>query len=309
MQVHRNLQQLPAFRRSVITAGTFDGVHAGHQQLIERIVQLARNSGGESVLITFEPHPRLILEPDNQHLRLLSTLEEKIKLLSRFPIDHLVVVPFHRDFATLSAQDYIREFLVGHFHPEKIVIGYNHHFGHHRDGNFELLVQMGPAAGYEVIEIPRQLVDTIEVSSTRIRIALEEGDLEQANHLLGHPYILTGLVTKGRKLGRTIVFPTANLQPFSDRKLTGKPGVYAVRVKGDDFQRDGMMNIGYRPTINGTGLTIEVNLFDFADSLYGQTLEVAWISRLRDEKKFESLEALTTQLGRDEAMARHILLG
>ncbi|MFI5135626.1 MAG: bifunctional riboflavin kinase/FAD synthetase [Chitinophagales bacterium] len=307
MQVHHNIESLPQFRNAVITVGTFDGVHKGHQQLIGRILQLSKQISGESVLITFDPHPRAVIYPNDQSLRLLSTTEEKIKLLESFQVDHLVIVPFTKEFSMLSARDYIENFLVEKFHPAVIVIGYNHHFGHHRDGNIELLRSLSTQFDFRIEEIPKQMVDEIEVSSTRIRIAMQEGDVSTASHLLGHPYSLTGKVVKGNQLGRKLEFPTANISIADQFKLIPADGVYAVKVLVNEDWKHGAMNIGYRPTVNGTHHTIEVYIFDFSSDLYEQEITVQFIEFIREEKKFETLDLMVEEIQRDEEIARKIL--
>jgi len=307
MQVHRNIDMLPRFKNAVITIGTFDGVHKGHQQLIGRILQLSKEINGESVLITFDPHPRAVINPNDQSLRLLSTTEEKIKLLDSFHVDHLVIVPFTKEFSMLPARDYVEKFLAEKFHPAIIVIGYNHHFGHHRDGNIELLRNLSAQFYFRIEEIPKQMVDEIEVSSTRIRIALQEGDVSTASHLLGHKYSLTGKVVKGNQLGRKLGFPTANISVEDRFKLIPADGVYVVKVFVKDDWKNGVMNIGYRPTVNGTHRTIEVYIFDFTGDLYDQEINVEFVEFIREERKFETLDLMVEEIRRDEQTARRIL--
>lgn len=303
MPVHLDLNKLPSFRNAVITIGTFDGVHLGHKILIQQIKEEAKRYNGESVVITFEPHPRSVIRPEDTTLRLLTTAEEKTSLIAQEGIQHIVIAPFTKEFSLLSAHEYIDQFLVKRFKPKKIVIGYNHQFGHHRDGNIELLNKYAVTYGYEVMEIHKQLVNDIEVSSTRIRIALTEGDVKKATELLGRPYSFSGTVVKGSQRGRTIGFPTANIQINHSLKLIPARGVYAVRVRLHDKEYSGMMNIGIRPTIEGTFETIEVHLFNFDADIYGDTLEVKCIQRIRNEIKFTSLQELQTQLHRDKQMA------
>jgi riboflavin kinase/FMN adenylyltransferase len=309
MKVHRRIEQLPPMKNAVVTVGTFDGVHLGHQRLIERIRHLAREIDGESVLITFDPHPRSVIHPSDDSLRLLSTTEEKIELLTPFSVDHLVIFPFTREFSLLTAREYIEKFLVEKFHPSVIVIGYNHHFGHHRDGNIELLKRLGTEFHFRVEEISKQMVDEIEVSSTRIRIALQEGDVSTAAHLLGHYYCLSGKVIRGNQLGRKLGYPTANILPGQPLKLVPADGVYAIRVLADQATgwQNGVMSIGFRPTVNGTHRTIEAHLFDFAGELYGQTLTIQFIRFIRDEWKFETVDLMLEEIKKDEAKAREIL--
>jgi riboflavin kinase / FMN adenylyltransferase len=300
MHVHRKPDDLPSFQNSVITIGTFDGVHKGHQQLIERIVNLAKNTNGESVLITFDPHPRQVIHPEDKSLRILTTLDEKIDLLNKFSIDHLVIVPFTKQFSQLNAREYIHSFLFEKFQPSTIVIGYNHEFGHHRDGNIELLRKVATEYSFTVEEIPKQLVDEIAVSSTRIRIALQEGDLDTAFHLLGRFYSLEGSVIKGEALGRTLGFPTANISVENPFKMIPSRGIYAVIVEVLTKKYNGMLSIGTRPTVNGKNETIEVNIFDFDKNIYDEKISVSFAKRLRDEKKFNNLEELKTAMKEDK---------
>lgn len=307
MRVFRNIDLLPSFRNAVITVGTFDGVHKGHQQLISRIRSLAESVNGESVLITFDPHPRTVIYPQENSIRLLSTLDEKISLLEKEAIDNLVVVPFTKEFSNRSAREYVEHFLVGKFHPAIIVIGYNHSFGHHRDGNIELLKKLSSEFKFNVEEINKQIVDEIAVSSSRIRIALEEKDCDLAFHLLGRFYPVRGLVIDGDKIGRTLGYPTANISVGNSYKLIPADGIYAVYVTVEGKQYKGMLSIGYRPTVGGTKKMIEVNIFDFSKNIYGQTIEISFVKWLRAEEKYHSLDALKTQLGKDKTAALKVL--
>lgn len=311
MQVHRNLSTLPRFEKAVVTVGTFDGVHRGHQKLIARILQLSREIGGESVLITFDPHPRTVVSHDGSNVRLLTTLDERVELLDVAGVEHLVVVPFTKEFSLLTARDYVEKFLVEKFNPAVIVIGYNHRFGHHRDGNIELLRHLSATLGFRVEEISKQMVEEIEVSSTRIRLALEEGDVTTAAHLLSHPYSIRGKVVKGNQLGRKFGFPTANMEVADAAKQIPADGVYAVRVKvpgtGDGVWTNGAVSIGFRPTVNGTHHTIEAYIFDFDGDLYDREIAVQFIAYLREEIKFETVDLMIEEIKRDELRARKIL--
>ena len=309
MLVHRNINALPAFHHAVLTIGTFDGVHKGHQQLIARIRRLSEEIEGESVLITFDPHPRTVVSQEKKPVRLLSTIEEKITLLESLGVDHLVIAPFTREFSMLSARDYVEKFLVEKFHPSIIVIGYNHHFGHHRDGNLELLQSLSARYQFRVEEISKQMVDEIEVSSTRIRLALDDGDVSTASHLLGHPYSITGKVIKGNQLGRKFGYPTANIEPDDSAKLVPADGVYAIRIQlpQSDQWKNGVMSIGYRPTVNGTHHTIEAFVFDFDGNLYDQQITVQFVQYIREERKFETVDFMIEEIRNDERIARQIL--
>ena len=305
MLTHHSLTGLPRFRRSVVTIGSFDGVHRGHQQLLSRIVKLARARNGESIVITFDPHPRSVLRPDDDSLRLLTTTEEKARYCAASGIDHLIVVPFTREFAAQAPTEYIDNFLVKHCAPDRIVIGYDHKFGQNRAGDVEYLRHRGRQHGYEVIEIDAQEVNDITVSSTTVRKALAAGEVTKAAALLGRPYELSGTVIEGRQLGRTIGFPTANIQPDHRLKLIPDNGIYSVTVDRGGKTLRGMLYIGDRPSLNdGRGVTVELNIFDFDDDLYGEDLTVYFHERLRGDLQLEGLEALSKQLTQDEAAAR-----
>lgn len=307
MRVFKNLENLPRFKNAVLTIGTFDGVHKGHQKILDRIAALARANGGESILVTFNPHPRFVLQPGNKELKLLNTLEEKIALLDTYGLDNLVVAPFSKAFSQLPALAYMKNFLVENFHPHTIVIGYDHHFGINRSGNIDLLREYAPIFKYQVEQISKETIEDIDVSSTKIRKALLSGDIETGEQLLGHPYTLSGYVIKGKQIGRTIGFPTANIQLGVDYKLIPQTGVYAVYVKIGDKRFKGMLNIGFRPTVAGSEKTIEVHLLDFNEDIYGEELEIQLVKRLRDETKFANLEELKAQITKDKVEAINCL--
>lgn len=306
MRIFRQLDLLPDFTNTVITIGTFDGVHFGHQQIIHRVNELARQIEGESMLITFHPHPRTVVN-DNDSIQLLTPTEEKFDLLRHYGINNVVVVPFTRAFSEQTPQEYVDLFLVNQFHPKIIVIGYNHRFGKDRQGNLDLLIEMGHTRGFQVEEISKQLVDQMSVSSTLIRNALLSGDIENARTLLGHDYFVRGIVVKGNQLGSKIGFPTANLYIEDQTKLIPDNGVYAVRVhlRGETFKA--MLNIGVRPTFNGETKTIEVHLLDFSDDIYGETLQIDFVTLIRREQKFATLDDLITQLNLDKQTVLQIL--
>jgi len=301
MKVYRSLQQLPVFTKAVLTIGTFDGVHMGHQQIIHQLLQEAIETGGESVLISFYPHPRKILQPDKM-IPQLTTLEERIELLKKQGLDNLVVVQFNKEFAQQPPQQYIKDFLVDRFHPSLIIIGYDHKFGNNREGDYHLLEKMGEEYHYKVKEIPQQVLNEVAVSSTKIRQALMHGEAEKANQLLGYTYFFKGYVIEGNKLGRKLGYPTANLQMQDPDKLVPANGVYAVeaQIEGERRILKGMMNIGNRPTVDGTRRSIEVHIFDFDEDIYNRHLKVYVKFHLRDEVKFEGLEKLIQQLHLDK---------
>jgi riboflavin kinase/FMN adenylyltransferase len=305
MLVYRNTDLLPPFRNAVLTIGTFDGVHTGHQQVINQMKKRALEVDGETVIITFDPHPRTVVRA-SEGIRLINTLEEKIELLSGKGIDCLVVIPFTEKFAQLSAEDYIGQFLIRYFRPHTLIIGYDHRFGKGRLGNYELLEQQSAIYDFHLMEIPVHLLNSISVSSTRIREAIGAGDMETARQLLGYVYFFSGNVVEGNHLGRSIGYPTANLAIPDESKLIPGDGVYAVDISVSDEPdtiHHGMMNIGYRPTVDGSKKIIEVNIFNFDRDIYGKSVKVFVKKFLRSEKKFGSLEELKTQLAIDQVQA------
>ncbi len=311
MQVHRNLEQLPPFKNAVITIGTFDGVHLGHQQIIRQLKETAIENDGETVIITFHPHPRKIVGSSSKDIALLNTLDEKIALLNKAGIHHLVVVPFTEDFANLSADAYCKDFLYRYFKPKTVIIGYDHRFGKNRSGDYHLLEKMGIELGFEVKEISEQILNAVTVSSTRIRNALMNHDINTANQFLGYHYFFEGIVVKGNQLGRTIGFATANLEIEASEKLIPADGVYAVGVIIKNHPKlplkqmhDGMMNIGIRPTVDGTKRAIEVHIFNFNEDIYEYTIQICMWNYLRGEVKFSNIEMLQQQLQLDAENAK-----
>jgi riboflavin kinase / FMN adenylyltransferase len=319
MHVHRNIDNLPVFRNAVVTIGTFDGVHAGHRQILKQMVEETKKINGESVIITFHPHPRKVVSSAILGVRLINTLEEKISLLEEAGIDHLVVVPFTDAFANLPAEDFVKNFLVVKFHPQLVIIGYDHRFGKERTGDYRMLERMAPIYGFRLKEIPRHILDEISISSTNIREAILHHQTETANRLLGYEFFFDGEVVHGNKLGRTLGYPTANLEVANPEKIIPGDGIYAVYVSLKDSSGKfiaasshpaafkGMMSIGFRPTVDGKKRVIEVNIFDFAGEIYGQTIRVFVKKFLRPELKFDSLETLTEQIGKDKLDSLEIL--
>ena len=307
MKIYHNLDDFTPLPYAVVTSGTFDGVHLGHQKILNRLKEVAGKYHGETVVITFWPHPRLVLNPTDTKLKLLNTFEERVELIKEQVIQHLLRIPFTKEFSNISSSDFIQKILVEKIGTKRLVIGYDHHFGKNREGSFEELKLNGPRLGFEVEEIPRQEVDSIGISSTKIRTALESGDVETAKSLLGRPFSITGRVVQGEKLGRMLGFPTANLDLDSHYKLIPADGIYAVTVTHESKQYKGMLYIGQRPTVGGVHQTIEVNIFDFDKTIYGETLSVQFIGSIRQDIKFNDLEALKKQLALDKQSALTLL--
>lgn len=304
MKVHHTIQKFKEKNQtSILTIGTFDGVHIGHQKLIRRLNKNKKQADDRSVILTFFPHPRMVIDFDSQ-IKMLNTIDEKIQLLNRFGLDHLVIEPFTKEFSRLSALNFTRNILVNQLSIKKLVIGYDHHFGKNREGNFEQLQEYGLLYGFEVEEITVQEIENVSVSSTKIRKAIEQGQIEIANSYLGYHYLLTGTVVKGAGLGKKINFPTINIAIKESYKLIPKNGVYIVKTNIDKTIVFGIMNIGKRPTVNGKEQTIEVHLLDFNNDLYGKNIQIEVLKRLRDEKKFDSITNLTDQIKIDEKTAR-----
>lgn len=304
MLIHEGLDDFPPLNHAVVTLGTFDGVHLGHQKILSRIREIADHNKGETVLVTFWPHPRLVLYPQKHNIRLLTSFEEKTQLLHRFGVDHLVTIPFTPEFSQLSSEDFIQHVLINKIRTRVLVIGYDHRFGKNREGGFEHLMANKRRYGFELEEIPRKDLDHIGISSTKIRKALEEGKVEIVREFLGRDYGLSGVIIKGQQLGRSIGFPTANIKVLHDYKLIPGDGAYAVAVDLEEKIYQGMLNIGNRPTVNGMEQTVEVNLFDFSGDLYDKRLTVYFKKYLRAEKKFADLEALKEQLKKDMLEAK-----
>lgn len=300
MKVHRDLNNFNA-QNPVLTIGTFDGVHLGHRKIISRLHDLAASIDGESVIFTFDPHPRKVVAPSETNLRLLTTLDEKIALFEEAGIDHLIVYPFTPEFAKLTYEEFVEQILVGQIHVKSLVVGYDHKFGKGRQGDFDLLKSCADRLDFQIEKLDVLLVNESNVSSTKIREAIQVGDFETANAYLGYPFIIHGMVVEGQRLGRTIGYPTANIDAMDPDKIIPGYGVYAVRVMVRNQTYTGMLNIGSRPTVNHNAdhRTVEVNLFDFSDDIYGEPVEVVFYHKLREEQKFASLDALKEQLAQD----------
>ena len=314
MRVHRDIDKLPSFRNAVITIGTFDGVHMGHRQVIEKLKAEALAVNGETVIITFHPHPRKVVSSTILGIRLINTLDEKLELLEQIGIDHVVVVPFTEAFANQPAEDYIRNFLVDKFHPSTIIIGYDHRFGRDRLGDYRLLEKKAVEYNFQIKEIPKHILENISISSTNIREAILHNDTETANKLLGYEFFFSGEVVHGDKLGRKLGYPTANLKIIDEEKIIPGNGIYAVYGslentphEGEASRIKGMMSIGFRPTVDGKKRVIEVNLFDFNQEIYGRFLRVHVKKYLREEIKFDTLDDLVRQIDQDKIDSLAIL--
>ena len=308
MKIYHHVDVFEKVKKPVLTTGTFDGVHVGHQAIIQRINQIAKAINGESVMMTFHPHPRMVLHPHDHDLKLLNTQQEKTEQLERAGLEHLVIQPFTKDFSRKSALEYVRELLVDGIRPAVVVVGYDHRFGRNREGDFHQLQEFGEMFDFKVEEISAQTVEDIRVSSTKIRKALIKGDVKSANHFLGYNYPLSGIVIEGDGIGEKIGFPTANLQMEGMHKLLPANGVYAIQAIIDGFTYGGMLNIGVRPTVNRSGkLRAEANVFDFHGDLYQKEIRLRLIARIRDEMKFNSIDALKVQISNDQASIRNLL--
>lgn len=299
MEVVHNYKNFKSSKKTIVTIGTFDGVHVGHQKIIEQLVARAQTTNSYSVLLTFFPHPRMVLQKDNT-ISLINTIDERIELLEKTGLDYLIIHPFDNAFSRQTAFDFVRDVLVSHLNTKELIIGYDHRFGRNREGDFEQLAEYGEIYDFEVNEIPAQDIDEIAVSSTKIRKALEAGDVKKANNYLGKPFSLEGKVVKGAQLGNTIGFPTANLEISESYKLIPKNGAYLVKSELDGLAVYGMMNIGVRPTVKGKNKTIETNFFDCEKDLYGKNLKIELLDFLREEQKFNSVEELKKQLSIDK---------
>ena len=310
MKVARALAEIPRNQNSVVTVGTFDGVHLAHQEIIRDVVSRAKGKGGRSVVVTFDPHPREVVSPSGTPVPQLTTLEERIEQIGALDTDVLLVVEFTYAFSRNSSREFYRDYIVQGTGVDEVVVGYDHMFGRDREAGIQELVQMGKEFGFSVFAVHPVSVGGETVSSSRIREALASGDVARAAQFLGRPYALAGTVVRGDGRGKTIGFPTANLAPVSPRKIVPARGVYAVAAEVKGEHRFGMTNIGVRPTVTAGGtMMIEVHLFDYSRDMYGETVNVAFLRRLRDEKKFGSLEELTAQLQRDRDEARRTAAG
>ena len=308
MKVYNSIEEFKTVNKTAVTIGTFDGVHTGHNVIIEQLKNAAAKISGESVILTFFPHPRMVLYPDDNELRLLNTIEERKEMLTKAKIDHLIIHPFSKEFSRLSSTEFVRNILVNKLNVSTLIIGYDHHFGRNREGSFEHLQELAPLYDFVVEEIAAQEIQQVNISSTKIRISLSNGEIYAANQFLGYNYFIKGTVIAGNKMGRTIGFPTANIKVDEWYKLIPSKGVYAVRVTLDERIFDGMLNIGHRPTLNeNDNETIEVNIFNFEEDIYNKEIQIEFYERVRDEQKFDNLEALKKQLEIDKQKVIQIL--
>ncbi|MEN0056865.1 MAG: bifunctional riboflavin kinase/FAD synthetase [Mucilaginibacter sp.] len=300
MRVYNNIDEFTAVKNAVVTIGTFDGVHIGHRKIISRIKELANSIGGETVILTFFPHPRMILQPEDESLKLITTMDEKAQLMESLGVDHFIITPFSRDFSNQTAEGYIRDVLVNKIGTKKIVIGYDHRFGKDRQGGLDDLLRLGPVYGFDVVEIPEQDINEVAISSTRVRNALLSNQIDLANSCLGYPFFITGTVIRGDQLGRELGYPTANIVVAEKYKLIPADGIFAVTVNVGGKHHKGMAYIGSRPTVNGVTRNIEVNIFDFNQDIYNQAIRMEFHHYVRGDVKFESLDQLKTQLAKDK---------
>ena len=310
MRIINNSIQARNIKNAVVTIGTFDGVHLGHQAIFKEMRRLADEVNGETVVVTFHPHPRQVLAIGTEKLRFICSQEEKLKKFEEFGIDNVVIIPFTKEFASTPSDEFIKDYIIERIHPAVIVVGYDHHFGKNRMGDFQMLNELGEKYGFKTVQVEAQDINEVAVSSTKIRNFLWAGNVKAANELLGYPYSVTGLVIRGNEIGRTIGFPTANLDIPNEFMMINNPGVYACRTEINGKRYDAMANTGTRPTIGDRAdgdFIIEVNVFDFEGDLYGKTLKVWFIDRIRDEVKFNGLEALKNQLHQDREKAKIIL--
>lgn len=308
MKIYNNFSDFVKVPNAIVTIGTFDGVHLGHQAILKDMVKTAKDIGGETVVITFYPHPRQVLNINAANLRFITTQEEKLQLLEKSGVDNVIVVNFTKEFSRVSSEDFIRDYIIEHINPVKLVIGYDHHFGNNRMGDFNLLSEMQNKYNFQVQRIEAHDVENIAVSSTKIRHSLQQGDIERANALLGYQFSYIGKVVSGNKIGREIGYRTANIEVEREFRLIETSGVYATYVDYEGKEYKSMTYIGKKPTVNNDETeNIEVHLFDFAGDIYDKEIKVRFVKRVRGEQKFESLDALKKQIQIDEKNIREIL--
>lgn len=299
MKIYKNIEDASGLHKPVITVGTFDGLHIGHRKIVDRMLEIAGHTGGDTLVVTFHPHPRLVIYPDSRDLKFITTREQKYRLFEKYGIGHLLEIPFTREFAGISSQSFIRNVLVEKLHVRNLVIGYDHHFGRNREGNIASFRMLADEFGFGTEEVPAQLFRGVPVSSTKIRNAIMEGNIGLANEMLGYEYSITGDVVKGDGIGRKLGFPTANIDVACGNKLIAGNGVYACGVEWKGSVYTGMANIGLRPTTGRDEFSVEVHLFDFSAEIYGERITIHFIEKIREERKFDDLEGLKRQLEHD----------
>ncbi|MBI3501772.1 MAG: bifunctional riboflavin kinase/FAD synthetase [Bacteroidetes bacterium] len=307
MKIYDSIEKFSGVKNPAVTIGTFDGVHLGHQKIIQQLKESAESVKGESVILTFYPHPRMVLFPDDEDLKLLNTEEEKKELLEKFGVEHLIIHPFTKKFSRITYTEYVRDILVNKLKTKKLIIGYNHHFGRNREGTFQKLKELARIYNFELEKISAQVINKVEISSTKIRKALMGGDIKIANKFLGYEYSIKGKVVKGKGLGKQLGYPTANIQIDDKHKLIPADGIYAVTAEVENKLYNGMISIGFNPTIGGDKKSIEVNIFDFEKEIYGENIRIFFKQKLRDEKKFDSMETLKKAIDGDKEKTLKIL--
>jgi riboflavin kinase/FMN adenylyltransferase len=307
VKVHQSVDNFPTLQNAVVTIGTFDGVHAGHKEIISRLVKIAKETGGETVVLTFFPHPRMVLQPDDNDLKLITTMKERQELLRKAGVDHLIVQPFSKEFSRITANEFVRDVLVRKIGTKTLVIGHDHHFGRNREGSYKDLEEMSAVYNYRLEEIPEQVINHVAVSSTKIRNALIEGHVRIANSLLGHDFTLEGKVVHGEHVGAGLGYPTANIHIEENYKLIPAHGIYAVIVEVDGKVYNGMLYIGNRPMFNGMSTSIEVNIFDFNSDIYNKTIHLNLKDRIRGDMRFDNVEQLKEKMKEDKINATKIL--
>ena len=307
MKVYKSIEKFSSSLRSIVTIGTFDGIHIGHRYILKNLMEISKKNNEESIVITFNPHPRYVLQKENQELKLINTTKEKEQLLEEIGIAHFIIHPFTKQFSRTKSENFIRDFLVNKLNVSHLILGHDHHFGRNREGSFDDLKRLSDLYDFRITQISAKKVDSTIVSSTKIRNKIKSGDIKIVNKYLGYTFFFSGLVIKGLSIGKKIDFPTANLSLEDDNKIIPKDGVYAVKVKYIDVNYIGMMNIGFKPTLMQKNRSIEVNIFDFDLDIYGKYITVNVISKIRDERKFKNLDELKKQLIKDKRKVKTVI--
>ncbi|MBF25085.1 MAG: riboflavin biosynthesis protein RibF [Flavobacteriales bacterium] len=306
MKIHKGFDSFKKLSKAVVTTGTFDGVHLGHKKILNSLINIGKSTNSETVLVTFFPHPRIVLFPD-QELKLINTMNENLQLYKKYNIDHLVLQPFNKEFSRITSLEYIRDFLFKKIGLKDLVIGFDHHFGRNREGSLLNLKEYAELYEFNIHKINPLNINNISISSSKIRNAIQLGDISLANDYLGYMFHISGIVSKGKGLGRTLGFPTANIKIHNQNKILPKQGVYAVSIFYNNHKYNGMLNIGTNPTFDNKTLSIEVNIFEFNQNIYGESITIEFVSRIRSEKKFKSVDDLKYQLSIDKIASLNIL--